>query len=41
MKFMIGQAWNMASKQAPVAEVPKLTNIEFDKKDWLVITGKA
>jgi hypothetical protein len=31
----------MASKQAPIVEVPKLTNIEFDKRDRLIITGKA
>jgi len=31
----------MASKKAPVVEVPKLTNIEFDKKDRLIITGRA
>ena len=36
-----GRSWNMASKQAPVVEVPKLTNIEFDKKNKLIITGKA
>ena len=36
-----GRTWNMASKQAPVVEVPKLTNIEFDKKDRLIITGRA
>lgn len=36
-----GRTWNMASKQAPIVEVPKLTNIEFDKKDRLIITGKA
>ncbi len=36
-----GRTWNMASKQAPVVEVPKLTNIEFDSKDRLIITGRA
>ena len=36
-----GRTWNMASKQAPIVEVPKLTNIEFDKRDRLIITGKA
>ena len=36
-----GRTWNMASKQAPVVEVPKLTNVEFDKKDRLIITGRA
>ena len=36
-----GRQWNMASKQAPVVEVPKLTNIEFDRRDRLIITGRA
>lgn len=36
-----GRAWNMASKQAPVVEVPKLTNIEFDDNDKMIITGSA
>lgn len=36
-----GRTWNMASKQAPVVEVPKLTNVEFDKKNRLIITGRA
>jgi hypothetical protein len=36
-----GRTWNMASKEAPLVEVPKLTNIEFDHKDRLIITGKA
>lgn len=31
----------MASKQAPVVEVPRLTNIEFDKYNRLIITGRA
>lgn len=36
-----GRTWNTASKQAPVVEVPKLTNVEFDNKNRLIITGKA
>mmetsp|Transcript_2496 Transcript_2496/g.3331 ORF Transcript_2496/g.3331 Transcript_2496/m.3331 type:complete len:1145 (-) Transcript_2496:48-3482(-) len=36
-----GRTWNMASKQAPVVEVPKLTNIEFDNRNRLIITGRA
>lgn len=36
-----GRSWNMASTQAPVVEVPKLTNIEFDNRDRLIITGRA
>jgi len=36
-----GRAWNMASAQAPVVEVPELTSIEFDSKDRAIITGRA
>ena len=36
-----GRTWNMASTQAPVVEVPKLTNIEFDDNDKMIITGSA
>lgn len=36
-----GRTWNMASKQAPVVEVPKLTDVEFDNKNRLIITGRA
>jgi len=31
----------MASKKAPVVEVPELTDIEFDNKNRLIITGRA
>jgi len=31
----------MASKAAPVVEVPKLTNVEFDNENRLIITGRA
>eukprot|EP00979_Chaetoceros_neogracilis_P006087 scaffold1212_cov228-Chaetoceros_neogracile.AAC.8 len=36
-----GRTWNTASKQAPVVEVQKLTNIEFDSQDRMIITGRA
>lgn len=36
-----GRKWNMASKSAPVVEVPQLTSIEFDPQDRLVVTGIA
>lgn len=36
-----GRTWNTASKEAPLVEVPKLTNVEFDKNDRLIITGRA
>jgi hypothetical protein len=36
-----GRTWNMASTQAPVVEVPKLLNIEFDSQNRLIITGRA
>jgi hypothetical protein len=36
-----GRSWNMASAKAPVIEVPRLTSVEFDKQDRLVITGRA
>ena len=35
-----GRTWGMVSKEAPVVEVPKLTNIEFED-DKLIITGSA
>ena len=37
----VGRSWNMASKMAPVVEVPRLTNVEFDSNDRLVMTGIA
>ncbi len=36
-----GRTWNMASKKAPYVEVPKLTSVEFDKYDRMIITGRA
>ena len=36
-----GRSWNMASGKAPLIEVPRLTEVEFDSEDRLVITGRA
>lgn len=36
-----GRTWNMASAQAPVVELQELTNIEFDRMDRVIITGRA
>ena len=36
-----GRTWNTASQEAPVVEVPKLTDIQFDNRDRLIITGRA
>lgn len=39
--LFVGRSWNMASKQAPVVEVPQLTSVEFDSRNRMVITGRA
>ena len=36
-----GRNWNMASKHAPKVEIPRLTSVEFDKQDRLIMTGIA
>lgn len=36
-----GRDWNMASQRAPQVEVAKLTSIEFDLQDRMVITGRV
>jgi hypothetical protein len=36
-----GRRWNLASKQAPMVEVPELTSVEFDKENRMIITGRA
>mmetsp|Transcript_19898 Transcript_19898/g.29513 ORF Transcript_19898/g.29513 Transcript_19898/m.29513 type:complete len:820 (+) Transcript_19898:212-2671(+) len=36
-----GRSWNMASVQAPVVEVPQITEVEFDKRNRLIVTGRA
>jgi hypothetical protein len=37
----VGRSWNDKSPTAPRVEVPELTNIEFDKQNRLIITGRA
>lgn len=39
--FFFGRSWNMASVQAPVVEVPQITQVEFDKRNRLIVTGRA
>jgi hypothetical protein len=36
-----GRTWNLASKSAPMVEVPELTSVEFDDKNRMIITGRA
>ena len=36
-----GRDWNMASQRAPQVEVAKLTSMEFDLQDRMVITGRV
>lgn len=36
-----GRDWNMASQRAPQVEVAKLTSVEFDDQDRMVITGRV
>ena len=36
-----GRSWNAASASAPVVEVPRLTDVEFDDEGRLIITGRA
>lgn len=39
--LFFGRRWKMTSKSAPVVEVLGLSNIEFDSKDKMIITGRA
>jgi hypothetical protein len=39
--YFFGRRWKMASKSAPVVEVLGLSNVEFDKRDKMIITGRA
>lgn len=39
--LFLGRSWNMASVQAPVVEVPQITQVEFDKRNRLIVTGRA
>lgn len=36
-----GRKWNMASKSAPMVEVPELTSVEFDDQNRMILTGRA
>ena len=36
-----GRSWKDSSATAPVVDVPELTNVEFDKQNRLIITGRA
>lgn len=36
-----GRRWKMTSKTAPVVEVLGLSNVEFDSRDRMIITGRA
>jgi len=39
--LFVGRRWKMTCKTAPVVEVLELSDIEFDSRDKLVVTGKA
>ena len=39
--LFVGRRWKMTSKSAPVVEVLGLSNIEFDSRDRMIITGRA
>jgi len=36
-----GRTWKLFAKNAPLVEVPKLDNVEFDNRNRLIITGRA
>jgi hypothetical protein len=36
-----GRRWNLASKSAPMVEVPELTSVEFDDQNRMILTGRA
>jgi hypothetical protein len=36
-----GRRWKMTSKTAPVVDVLDLSNVEFDKRDRMILTGRA
>ena len=39
--YFFGRRWKMASKSAPAVEVLALSNVEFDKRDKMILTGCA
>lgn len=36
-----GRTWKLMEQNAPMVEVPKLQDVQFDKKNRLIITGRA
>lgn len=36
-----GRNWKLTSASAPSVEVPKLEKVEFDKRDRMIVTGRA
>ncbi|GMI27521.1 hypothetical protein TeGR_g8327, partial [Tetraparma gracilis] len=36
-----GRTWDLNSPSAPLVEIPKLTNVEFDDKNKAIISGRA
>ena len=36
-----GRTWKLFAQNAPLVEVPKLDNVEFDNRNRLIITGRA
>jgi len=39
--LFVGRSWKMMGKTAPVVEVLELSNVEFDSRDKMIITGRA
>jgi hypothetical protein len=36
-----GRTWKMSSSRAPVVDVSRLTNVEFDPQNRLIVTGRV
>jgi len=41
LAVIFGRDYKLTSKNAPLTEVTELTNVEFDKKNRLIMTGRA
>ena len=39
--YFFGRQWKMTSKSAPAVEVLGLSNVEFDKRNKMILTGRA
>jgi hypothetical protein len=39
--LFVGRSWKMMGKTAPVVEVLELSNVEFDSREKMIITGRA